>query len=433
MVSTILLFLKRLFRRFGRYGAIALTTCLLILIIGFAAFSQQPVTISFLVRAVEADQLQVLVDQFESENPDIRLDVVRGPNAADSVEDLYTASFLLGDSPYDLVYSDIVWIPKFAAAGWLMDLSDRVDDAELGNFLDADVEAGQVQGGFYRMPFRSDVGMLYYRTDLLNEAGLEPPETFEDLIQASQTLQDQDLVDWGYVWQGLQYEGLSAGFTEILAGQGGFWIDPETAEVGLDQPEAIEAVEFLKTVIDTQVSPPGVTNYLEEDTLRVFQNGNAAFLRNWPYVWPVVNQDSSQISGNVALKPMVHASGESSAACQGGWGFGIAKETTHPEEAWRVVEFFTSKEAQRTFVLEHGYVPSRRSLFTDAQILDKYEHYDELLDVAENAVLRPPIGQYAQASDILQRYLSSAISGQLSAEQAMQRAAGETRRILNRA
>jgi len=426
-------FFQRLVAAPVRWVAIALTTFLFTILIGFAAFSQQPVTISFLVRAVEAEQLQVLVDEFESQNPDIRLDVVRGPNAADSVEDLYTASFLLGDSPYDLVYSDIVWIPKFAAAGWLMNLSDRVSESDLNQFLDADVEAGQIQGGFYRMPFRSDVGMLYYRTDLLNEAGLQPPETFDDLIQASETMQEQDLVDWGYVWQGLQYEGLSAGFTEILAGHGGFWIDPETSEVGLDQPEAIEAVEFLKTVIESDVSPPGVTNYLEEDTLRVFRNGNAAFLRNWPYVWPEVNKESSQISGNVALKPMVHSPGESSAACQGGWGFGIAKDTPHPEEAWKVVEFFTSEEAQQQFVLEYGYVPSRRSLFTDPEILAKYDHYDALLEVAETAVLRPPIGQYAQASDILQRYLSSAISGQLSAEQAMERAAGETRRILNRA
>ncbi len=415
-----------------RWVAIALTTFLITIFIGAVAVSQQPVTISFLVRAVEADQLQPLIDEFEDQNPDIRLDVVRGPNAADSVEDLYTASFLLGDSPYDLVYSDIVWIPKFAAAGWLMDLSDRVSEAELDLFLDADVEAGQVQGGFYRMPFRSDVGMLYYRTDLLNEAGLEPPETFDDLIEASRTLQDQGLVEWGYVWQGLQYEGLSAGFTEILAGHGGFWIDPETLDVGLDQPEAIEAVEFLKTVINSDVSPSGVTNYLEEDTLRVFRNGNAAFLRNWPYVWPEVNKASSQISGDVALKPMVHAPGKSSAACQGGWGFGMAKDTEHPDEAWRVVEFFTSEESQQKFVLEYGYVPSRRSLFTDPQILDKYGHYNELLEVAETAVLRPPIGQYAQASDILQRYLSSAISGQLTAEQAMQRAAGETRRIFER-
>jgi multiple sugar transport system substrate-binding protein len=415
-----------------RYGLISLITLLGVLLFGWIVLSQQPVTITFLVRALEAEQMQFLVDEFEEQNPDIRIDVVAGPNASDTVEDLYTSSFLLGDSPYDLVYADIVWIPKFAAAGWLMDLSDRVSQEDLNDFLEADVEAGTVQGGFYRMPFRSDVGMLYYRTDLLGEIGAQPPETFQELVEISQQLKEQDLVPWGYVWQGLQYEGLSAMFTEVLEGHGGFWINPETREVGLDQPEAIEAVQFLRDVIEKGVTPPGVTNYLEEDTLRVFQNGNAAFLRNWPYVWAEVNREGSPLQGKVALKPMVHEPQYSSGACQGGWGFGISATTPHPEEAWRVVEFFASEESQRQYVIEHAYVPSRRSLFTDPEVLATYSHYDELLEVAEQAVLRPPIGQYAQASDILQRYLSGAISGQMTPETAMNRAAGETRRVLGR-
>ncbi len=403
-----------------------------VFLFGWIALSQQPVTITFLVRALEAEQMQFLVDEFEEQNPDIRIDIVAGPNASDTVEDLYTSSFLLGDSPYDLVYADIVWIPKFAAAGWLTDLSDRVSEEDLADFLEADVEAGRVEGGFYRLPFRSDVGMLYYRTDLLDEIGAQPPETFQELIETSKQLQDQDLVTWGYVWQGLQYEGLAAMFTEVLEGSGGFWIDPETQEVGLDQPEAIAAVQFLREVIEEGVTPPGVTNYLEEDTLRVFQNGNSAFLRNWPYVWAEVNREGAPLQGNVALKPMVHGAQYSSGACQGGWGFGLSAFTPHPDQAWRVMEFFASEDAQRQYVVEHAYVPSRRSLFTDPDVLAAYDHYDELLEVAEQAVLRPPIGQYAQASDILQRYLSAAISGQLSPEAAMNRAAGETRRMLGR-
>jgi multiple sugar transport system substrate-binding protein len=415
-----------------RYILIALATFLGISFVSLVVWAQQPVTISFLVRALEADQMQFLVEEFEEQNPDIRIDIVRGPNETDVVEDLYTSSFLLGDSPYDLVFADIVWIPKFAAANWLMDLSDRVSDEELEDFLDADVEAGRVEGGFFRMPFRSDVGMLYYRTDLLEEAGIDPPETFEDLIEASQTLQEDGIVPWGYVWQGLQYEGLAAGFVEVLEGHGGYWINPDTHEVGLDEPEAIEAVSFLRRLVDEGISPPGVTNYLEEDTLRVFRNGNAAFLRNWPYVWTELEQEGSDLQGRVALKPMVYAPGNSSGACQGGWGFGISATTPHPEEAWRVVEFFTSEESQRKFVIEHGYVPSRRSLFTDPEVLDAYDHYEDLLEVAEQAVLRPPIGQYSQASDILQRYLSAVISRQLTPEVAMRRAAGETRRLFER-
>ncbi len=424
-------FFQGLGRRLGRRVWVALASLVMVgaLLLG-KAWSQQPVTISFLVRAVEADQMLGLAQQFMADNPDIRIEMVRGPNAADAVENLYTTSFLLGDSPYDILFSDVVWIPKFAAAGWLLDLADRVSDDDLADFLEADVAAGVYQDGFYRMPFRSDMGMLYYRTDLLDQVGLAPPETFAELIAASEAVQDQTDVNWGFVWQGLQYEGIVTNFVELVAGYGGFWIDPETLEVGLAQPAGIRAAEFMKTVIDQGISPPGVTNYVEEDSLRQFENGNAAFLRNWPYVWAEANRDGSPVAGNIALKPMVHDDGQPPAACLGGWGFGISAATPHPEEAWRVVEFFTSPGPMKEFVMEFAYVPSRRALFTDPDVLAAFPHYEQLLEVAETAIPRPPVGQYAQLSDILQRYLSAAISNQMTPEAAMQAAAGESRRVL---
>jgi multiple sugar transport system substrate-binding protein len=188
----------------------------------------------------------------------------------------------------------------------------------------------------------------------------------------------------------------------------------------------------MRQAIADGITPPGVTNYLEEDSLRVFENGNAAFLRNWPYVWAEANKDGSPVQGQIALKPMVHAEGQTAAACLGGWGFGIAANTPHPEEAWQVVEFFTSRAGQKQFALEHAYVPSRRDLFTDPDILAKFPHYEQLLEVAETTIPRPPVGQYAQLSDILQRYLSAAITDQMSSEAAMNAAAGETRRVLGR-
>lgn len=115
-----------------------------------------------------------------------------------------------------------------------------------------------------------------------------------------------------------------------------------------------------------------------------------------------------------------------------GWGLGITTSSKHPDAAWEVVKFFSSEETQRKFVLATGYVPSRRALFNDPEILGKYPHYSDLLEVVESAALRPPIAQYAQASDILQRYLSAAITNQMTPEQAMEKAANETRRLLGK-
>jgi multiple sugar transport system substrate-binding protein len=403
---------------------------LLGLLIVLPGMTKQPVTLTLLMNAIDAAQWGPMVRDFEAQNPDIRLNIIEGPNATNLVEDLYTSAFLLGDSPYDLIYMDVVWAPKFAAAGWLMDLSNRTSYQELGEFLDVAVNAGRYQEGLYSIPHRSDAGMLYYRKDLLEQAGFQPPKTFAELMQTSQALQKQNVIPWGYVWQGRQYEGLAAMFVEVLAGYGGYWVNPETGEVGLDQASAIEAVEFLRRTIELGVSPPGITTYGEEESRRLFQSGKVAFLRNWPYVWALAKD--SPVAGKMGIESMVRTPGHSSGACLGGWGLGIATSTKHPDQAWRAIQYLTSADAQRQFILASGYVPSRPALFNDPQIVARYSHYPKLLEVVEKAVLRPPIPQYAQASDILQRYLSAALTGRLSSKKAMQSAAAETRLLLGR-
>ena len=393
------------------------------------AFTQQPVTLKVLVQALESTQWQPIINSFHQTHPKIRLEVVKAPNNSNLVEDLYTSAYLLGDSPYDLVYMDVVWVQKFAAAGWLEDLTKKVDPQKLTDYIQGDVQGGKYQNKLYRMPFRTDVGMLYYRTDLLEKAGLKPPKTFQDLLTTSQTLQNQNLAQWGYVWQGKQYEGLAAMFTEILQGYGGFWVNPETQAIGLDAPESIEAVNFLRQTIEQSISPPGVTTYAEEETRRLFESGNTVFLRNWPYVYALAS--NSPIAGKYGIQPMVHLPGKQSGACLGGWGFGISKSSKHQREAWQVIEYFNQPDIQRQYFLETGYVPSRKSLFTDDTLVAKYNYLPALLQGAENAVLRPPIPQYAQVSDILQRYLSAALTGSKTPEAAMKEAARETRTLLN--
>ncbi|BAZ45277.1 ABC transporter for sugars, solute-binding protein [Chondrocystis sp. NIES-4102] len=140
----------------------------------------------------------------------------------------------------------------------------------------------------------------------------------------------------------------------------------------------------------------------------------------------------SEIQGKYSIKPMVHAPGKNSGATLGGWGLGIASSSKHPQATWEVIKFLSSQESQREFVLATGFVPSRIALFNDPLIVAKYDYYPKLLDVVKSAALRPPIAQYAQASDILQRYLSAAITNKMTPKIAMEAAAKETRSLLAR-
>jgi multiple sugar transport system substrate-binding protein len=399
------------------------------------AYSQEPVTLRVLMTAPDTPPWRdYLADVLNTQQHRIRVEVVEGPNSPNLIEDLYTTAFLLGNSPYDLVYMDVTWAPKFAAAGWLRDLTEDFSTQDLAGFSPQDMEGGKYNGRLYRVPVRSDTGVLYYRRDLLEAAGLSPPRTLEELVAIAKILQQRGDVRWGYLWQGRQYEGSTAMFVEIMQGFDGFWIDPQTLEVGLDQPEVIRAVDFLRSTIAEGVSPPGVTTYVEEDTRLIFQNGDAAFLRSWPYVFPLANQPDSAIRGKFGMMPMVGSETSSRrGSCLGGWGLGIAKTSKHPQEALEAIRFLTGAVVQKPYILKTGYVPSQRSLFTDPEVVATYDHYPTLKAIADQAILRPPIAQYAQATDILQRYLSAAITNQLTAEQAMQAAARETRLLLDAA
>ncbi|NJR24266.1 MAG: ABC transporter substrate-binding protein [Richelia sp. CSU_2_1] len=408
----------------------ALTLAAILFLFVLPALTQQPVVLTMLMQGQDIANWKPFVREFEQKNPDIRINLVEGPFDTNLIENLYTSAFLLGDSPYDIINMDIVWVPKFAAAGWVIDLTDRIAPKQLSKFISGNVEGGRYRGKLYRIPHASDAGMLYYRKDILEQAGIAPPATFEEMASISQNLQKQGKTTWGYLWQGKQYEGVSAMFVEVLAGFGGFWANPETFEVGLDKPEAIKAVEFLKSTISSRISPPGVTTYGEEETRLLFQSGQSLFLRNWPYVWKLANAEVSKVKGKIAIAPMLSSSGQTGGSCLGGWGWGISKTSKHPEQAWRAIQYLTSEETQRKFILETGLIPSYKSLFTDKQIAAKYPHYPQLLKVVEKPALRPPLAQYAQASDILQRYLSAAFTGRMSSEKALKAAASETRNLL---
>lgn len=387
-----------------------------------------PVTLSFAVPPPEFAHhyWDPLIAMFEAENPDIKIKVVSSDvDDTGVLQGAYTTEFKNAEAKqtytsYDLIYTDIVWVAKFAKAGWLRELS--IPQPQLDLFLPQEVEAGRYQGKLYRLPIRSDVGVLYYRKDLLKAAGYDPPRRFPELLTKAQALQQQKRVEWGFVWQGDHYEGLIANFVEVLQDYGGFWIRSNPLEVGLDRPEAIAAAQFLLNTITKRVSPRDVTNFKELDAIDLFKKGEAGFLRNWPYAWTELEKPGALSQRQVGVLPL-------RGACRGGWGFAIAQRAKYPNEALRAIQFFASEAAQRKFVLQASYVPTLKTLFTDPQIVQQYPFFPELINALEKSTLRPAIPEYEQVSKVLQDQLSKMLREQLSPEAAMKAAADQTRAL----
>ncbi|HBB32083.1 MAG TPA: ABC transporter substrate-binding protein [Cyanobacteria bacterium UBA8803] len=406
----------------------------------FLSITWPPVILKLRVSEVDIPYWSSSIANFNKNHRGIKIRLIpeantRG-NFTEDLQRFYDIKFR-DEDPDDLIYMDIIWVRKFTKKGWLLNLSDKISPADLAEFSQADINTGLAPGGqLYRIPLRSDIGMFYYRKDLLDQARYKPPETFEQLIKISKALQHNTGVKWGYLWQGREYEGLSAMFVEVLQGHGGFWIQPDTLKVGLDRPEAIAAVKFLLRTIDENISPhkgrDSVLFYSEQESLDAFAKGDALFLRGWPDMWNKVNA-IPLLRGNVGVQPMrMHVPGSKGGGCNGSWGLGIAKKSKHPQAAWEAIKYLTSPEAQRQLILDTGFLPIRKSLFEDGSILKKYPYFKELAKAVEASVLRPAIPQYGEASEILQRYLHLALRKQLSPKEAMAEAAIETRQLLGR-
>jgi multiple sugar transport system substrate-binding protein len=412
--------------RFSPLVVIGLGALLVVACSRYRRGSQQTIELSVLMDADVTGDWHQFIREWEAANPGIHINYIEGPSETNAREDLYVTSLLSGQTVYDLIFADVVWVPKFAAANWLEDLTDRWPAERWNEFIPGALEGGTYKGRIYRVPQHIDVGMLFYRRDLLEAAKEKSPETFDDLVRIAQKLQHPNQL-WGYLWQGKQYEGLVCDFMEVLTGFGGFWINSETGEVGLDRPEAMRALEWMHgTIHRVGISPPGTTAYTEEEGRLMFQSGRGIFLRNWPFVMITSQQEGSVVRGKVGIKPMPAMPTGRSAATLGGWGMCIAKNSRHKDEAWKFCEYVSALPQVSRIQASRGSPPALKAYYEQSNDPARKDLYA----VIQTAVVRPRIPQYAQASDILQRYVSAALTDRMTSADALVAAAKETRLLL---
>ncbi|MFL0747346.1 MAG: ABC transporter substrate-binding protein [Prochlorococcus sp.] len=391
------------------------------------ALSLRPIRINVLMPASFADQTTELVRKFNADHTGkINLRVTRGPLETEAVSDLAISSLLLGKSPFDALLIDVTWLPKYAAAGWLAPLDPWIDQQAIDSLAPGAQLGNSYKDQIYRWPLVADMGLLYWRTDLMKE----PPKTPQELLEISQRIQQEGRVPYGYVWQGRQYEGLSCVFLEVLDGFGGKWLTPGTDIVGLNSPASQKAASWLRKLISSGVSPKAVINYAENETLQLFKSGDAALMRNWPYAWGEVQKTNSPIKGKVGVTTMVAAPGHKSTATLGSWGFSILKGSSNPDAAAEVIAFLTSTYAQKQLFLKNSYTPTKAELFNDPELLAKSTILPILAEALQSTEQRPQTPLYAQISDVLQRQLSSILTGKSKVNTAMDRAQRNTEQIL---
>ena len=233
-----------------------------------------------------------LVQRFnESGDRDFR--VVFREGAADTGQrfDQLRTELQAGGENIDVILGDVIWTAQLAANGWIVDLSDRFAADTRASFLPGSVEAITYEGKAFGVPWFTDTGLLYYRQDLLEKSGFDgPPKTWEELQEMALRVKEDPATEYGYVFQGANYEGGVCNGCEYVWTHGGEVLDPnDPTRVLIGSPEAISGLTTERSMIESGVAPKAITTYKEDESDGLFLNGDAVFHRCWPYVYAVVS------------------------------------------------------------------------------------------------------------------------------------------------
>jgi multiple sugar transport system substrate-binding protein len=352
-----------------------------------------------------------IIRMFEAEHPGVKVRREIGPHSSTAFHDLLSQKLKNRSPDLDVFLMDVVWPAEFAAAGWASALNKRFSKAEQDLYLPNTIEANTYNGKIYGVPIFIDSGILYYRKDLLDQYGFEPPKTWAEMASQARTITAKEPDLYGFSAQFKQYEGLVCNMLEYITSNQGSLVNRESGKPTVADPPAVAAVRFVRDRIIGETAPIGVLTYEEPESLALFIQGKAVFHRNWPYAWEAANNpERSRVAGKVGIAQLPHFPGGKSHAALGGWQAGISAYSENKDLAWIFVRYLTSSRIQKHLALKASLAPTRTMLYEDAEILRACPQFRDMKPIFLSAVARPVSPLYPSLSNIMQRFFSKAIS-----------------------
>lgn len=351
---------------------------------------------------------QKLIDEWNSRNPNNPARIIPLSSNADKQHSQMLAMAQAGDR-VDIYNLDVTWVAEFASAPYIQPLTG-VDTA---GFLKKPLDTGFYQGQRWALPFNTDAGLLYFRTDLV-----EPHETPRylppDAAYARELLTPpRSPLTAAYAGQFADYEGLTVNALEAIWGAGGNVVDmvDKDLQVTIDSPETIEGLSRLADAFD----PPGdarpyALGGQEADSIKAFTEGKVALMRNWPVQY---NRIASPEPGNTSTGHVARhfdVAKLPTPSVLGGQDLAVAANSPHPQAARQLIEFLTSPASQARLFREGGFAPVREITY-DPHV--RNPPYAATLKAAvEAAQPRPMTPHYIQFSEAFRDIVRYALDHQ---------------------
>jgi trehalose/maltose transport system substrate-binding protein len=363
--------------------------------------------------------VQQVLDAWNAEHPDEEVTLIELPESADQQRAQMIQNAETESDAYSVLSVDNVWTAEFAANRYITELPE--EEFPVDEMLPPVIDSARYLDKLYAVPSSSDGGMLYYRTDLLEAAGIaEPPGTWQELIdqceQIQATPEGQGVAC--YAGQFEKYEGLTVNASEVINSAGGVVTDEE-GQPNVNTPEAAEGLNFLVNGFKDGYIPAEAITYKEEEGRRAFQEGRLIFHRQWPYQYNLANGADSAVAGKFAVAPLPGLDGPG-ASSLGGHALGISTYAPNKKSALEFIKFFTSKEQNQKNLELASQAPIYDSIYEDPALQEQFPYLPVLKESILSAIPRPKVVRYGDATLAIQDAAYGALNGDLTTEEALE-------------
>lgn len=368
--------------------------------------------------------LDALIKRFNKENgKGIKVTRRVMPSQTEQYFDQMRTQFQAGSAEITMIGGDVIWPAQFAVNGYIADLSDRFTEQMQSDFLAGPIESNTYDGKIYGVPWFTDAGLLYYRTDLLEQAGYSaPPKTWEELKEQAAKITQDTGTKYGLVFQGAEYEGGVVNGLEYINSHGGAVLDPNDAsKVTIESPESVAGLETQRSLVSDSIAPQAVSTYAEPECEAPFLGGDAVFCRNWPYMYALAGTGDFISPDKIDIAPLPAAEGGQSVSGLGGWNFMINAfaDTEAQDAAWEFIKFMSTPESQKEFAIKGSYLPTRKALYDDKEIQDKVPTVRLAPEALSRTVPRPVSPVYSDMSLEMAEQFNASLKGDVSPDEAI--------------
>ena len=324
-----------------------------------------------------------------------------------------------GSEDLDVIGIGGIWPAPLGVPGLIADLGDRLDTSK---FLPSTIAINTYKDAIYGAPWYTDCGLLYYRKDLLTDAGFSaPPATWAELSEMVTAIQSSTGIQAGYLLQGAETPAGAINAIEFIYSSGGYILDPSDPETAVvNQPEAIRGLQIERGLIDNGIAPQAVTTYGEQECEAAFLRGDAIFMRNWPGSYESVSDPNRSVLSleqvGVGQLPVAEA-GLTSRAIQSGIQLAMNAKSRYPDEAWMLIDYLSSAEQQKAHALQGGQLPAVASLYDDPELTSQLPIMALGQQALANSLPRPVTPYIFEMSNLMAERFTTMLSGGATPEE----------------